>query len=133
MNKLNKNKIDSKYLTTIEKLIRENNNVFYVEGDAFIPTDVYKHKIILKPNSQIVHVKQFRIPQCDRIEINRQVKELLDNGIIEPSRSPYNSPVFLVNKAPSAFSRWNEIKTNYTRFSRIKCNFKRTVFQHSSY
>lgn len=102
MNRLNKNKIGEQFLHIIEHLIRENSDVFYIEGDIFIPTDVYKHRIVIKPNSQIAHVKQFRLPQCDRLEINRQVKELLDNGIIEESRSPFNAPVFLVDKATTS-------------------------------
>lgn len=31
-------------------------------------------------------------------EVNKQISELLANGIIRPSRSPYNSPVWIVPK-----------------------------------
>lgn len=61
---------------------------------------MYKHKLRLNPNAEIVHLKQFRVPYCDQIEIDRQVQELLSRGIVERSRSPYNSPAFLVKKAP---------------------------------
>jgi len=39
---------------------------------------------------------QYPIPLRD--EKNKQVKELLDDGVIRPSRSPYNSPVWVVPK-----------------------------------
>lgn len=39
-----------------------------------------------------------------KVEVNRQIQELLDNGIIRPSRSPYNWPVWIVPKKPDASS-----------------------------
>lgn len=44
-------------------------------------------------------------------EINKQVKELLDNDIIEPSMSPYNSPVWIVPKKPDSLGnkRWRMV------------------------
>jgi hypothetical protein len=35
--------------------------------------------------------------------LQNQVKELLDRGMIQPSRSPYGSPVFLVKKPGGSF------------------------------
>ena len=45
-----------------------------------------------------VYVKNYRTPIAQRNEIERQVKEMLDKEIIEPSMSEYNSPVLLVPK-----------------------------------
>lgn len=92
---------DVKHLSILEQLIRRYSNAFYIEGDKFVPTDVYKHHIRLKPNTEVVHIKQFRIPLCDQVEIERQVNNLLQRGIVERSTSPYNSPAFLVKKPPS--------------------------------
>jgi len=30
--------------------------------------------------------------------VNKEINELLNNGIIRPSRSPYNSPTWVVDK-----------------------------------
>lgn len=35
-------------------------------------------------------------------EVERQVNKLLEDGIIRPSHSPYNSPVWIVNKKPDS-------------------------------
>jgi hypothetical protein len=45
-----------------------------------------------------VYVKQFKIPEAHHHYLQDQVREWLRLGIIQPSRSRYNSPVFLVEK-----------------------------------
>lgn len=45
-----------------------------------------------------VYSKSYSYPMCLKEEIDNQIKELLQNGIIRPSRSPYNSPVWIVPK-----------------------------------
>jgi hypothetical protein len=42
--------------------------------------------------------KQYRQTQPERLEVERQVKELWDKGFIEPSSSPYGAPVLFVQK-----------------------------------
>ena len=43
--------------------------------------------------------KQFRLNEADKEEVNRQIAEMEQIGVIEPSSSAhYNSPIFLVNK-----------------------------------
>ena len=61
-------------------------------------TDKVKHKIKLK-ESDPIHIKQFRIPLEHVDVIHNWVDELIAKGAIQPSRSPYNSPIFLVKKA----------------------------------
>ncbi|KAH8418173.1 hypothetical protein KR222_007129, partial [Zaprionus bogoriensis] len=45
-----------------------------------------------------VYSKFYQYPMSLKDEVNKQIKELLDNSIIRPSRSPYNSPVWIVPK-----------------------------------
>jgi hypothetical protein len=45
-----------------------------------------------------VYIKQFRIPEAHRKAVEDHVKELLKLGVVRPSRSKYNSPVFIVTK-----------------------------------
>jgi len=43
--------------------------------------------------------RQFRLNEADKEEVNRQITEMEQIGVIEPSSSAhYNSPIFLVNK-----------------------------------
>jgi hypothetical protein len=45
-----------------------------------------------------IYVKQFKIPEAHHHYLQEQVREWLRLRIIQPSRSRYNSPVFLVEK-----------------------------------
>lgn len=47
-----------------------------------------------------IYVKSYPYPAPMREEVDRQIKELLCEGIIRPSRSPYNSPIWVVAKKP---------------------------------
>jgi hypothetical protein len=58
---------------------------------------VIKHKIKMR-DGQPLHARQFRILFAHEETIFDYVDELLRQGAIEVSRSPYNSPIFCVAK-----------------------------------
>jgi hypothetical protein len=60
-------------------------------------TETLMHEISLK-NNEPVYVKQFKIPDVHRQEVEKHVAEWLKLGVIQPTRSKYNSPLFLVAK-----------------------------------
>jgi len=47
-----------------------------------------------------IYMKSYPYPANVRSEVDRQIKELLSERIIKPSKSPYNSPVWVVPKKP---------------------------------
>jgi transposase InsO family protein len=55
------------------------------------------HEITLKTNEPI-YVKQFKIPEAHREDVEKHVAEWLKLGVVQPSRSRYNSPLFVVMK-----------------------------------
>jgi hypothetical protein len=50
------------------------------------------------PGVQPVNIKPYRYNPTQKDEIERQVREMLVNGVVQPSRSPFSSPVLLVKK-----------------------------------
>ncbi len=68
-----------------------------------------KHKLHLKHHRPI-YVKQFPLPAAHYEEVNRFVDNWLKLGIIKPTYSEYNSPLFLVpKKAPDGKQVWRPV------------------------
>ena len=55
------------------------------------------HDIEMKSEDPI-YIKQFRIPEAQREAVQKHVEELLKLGVVRPSRSKFNSPIFVVKK-----------------------------------
>lgn len=81
----------------VEELIEKNSDCFHLPEEKLNYTSVLKHRIPTV-NEIPIHTRQYRFPVVHKDEINRQVNELLEQGIIKPSKSPYNTPVWIVPK-----------------------------------
>lgn len=81
----------------IEQLVKRYNDLFYQENEFLPTTGRTVHKISLKTETPI-YVKDRRYPQAMRDIIREQLGELLKQGIIRPSNSPFNSPLWVVEK-----------------------------------
>ena len=60
-------------------------------------TSVLKHKIKLK-DDVVVTQRPYRLPLQKRKIVKEQIQEMLQQGIIVPSHSPWASPIVLVPK-----------------------------------
>jgi hypothetical protein len=60
-------------------------------------TETLMHDIELK-DEEPVYVKQFKIPDAHREEVEQHVAEWLKLGVVQPCRSKFNSPLFAVQK-----------------------------------
>src|SRR3989442_10843649 len=60
--------------------------------------NILKHEIKLKPGSKPVRQRAYRIPPKLKDEVDKQIKQLLEQGKIRPSKSEYSSPVVCIMK-----------------------------------
>ena len=96
-------KAPQEFTQRYKRLICDYNDVLSKDKFDLGHTDIIEHKIKLQDETP-VHVRQFRIPFGHEQLIKDHVRELLKQGAIEESRSPYNSPIFGVAKPPNANS-----------------------------
>lgn len=82
----------------IETICREYCEIFHLPGDKLSYSNVRKFTLPLIPGAGVVNRKQYRIPEKHRSIMQREIERLLEEEIIEPSTSPFNSPVLLVPK-----------------------------------
>ena len=45
-----------------------------------------------------IYIKSYPYPYGLKDEVEKQINKMIDDGIIVPSKSPYNSPLWIVNK-----------------------------------
>lgn len=81
----------------IRKLCYEYRDIFYSKEIPLTFTNQVKHKINTTDENPIF-VKSYRYPEVHRQEVKDQIKEMLDNGIIKNSTSPWSSPIWIVPK-----------------------------------
>lgn len=96
--------IDTSHMNLEEResilhICREFNDLFHLEGDQLTHTDIVKHEIPLISDKP-VFVKPYRLPESQKQEVYQQINNMLDEGIIQHSCSPYNSPILVVPKKP---------------------------------
>jgi hypothetical protein len=62
------------------------------------PERQQNHSIPLLDESKIVKVRPYRYPHSQKTQIEIMVADMLNQGIIQPSTSPFSSPIILVKK-----------------------------------
>lgn len=81
----------------MKNLLQEFSQVFQ-EPKGLPPTRLQDHHIKLKEGNQPVNLRPYRYSYVQKEEIEKIVKEMLQNGTIQPSNSPYAFPILLVKK-----------------------------------
>jgi hypothetical protein len=82
---------------SIAQVLQELKEVFSTPNEL-PPHREYGHIIALLPGSVPVNSRPYRYSPMHKNEIEKQVRALLDYGLIETSTSPFASPVLLVQK-----------------------------------
>ena len=85
----------------IIKICKEFIDIFYNENVPLTFTNKIRHKI--RTTDQVpIYTKSYRYPFIHRQEVENQIKKMLDQNIIEPSNSPWSSPLWVVPKKADA-------------------------------
>lgn len=108
---LNLNGLKMEEQKSIENVCAKYPDVFHLPGDKLGTCNVYKQSIDLKPHTFPIYTKPYRLPHAQKAEINKQIENMLNDGIIEETRSPWNSPLLLVPKKTdnTGAKRWRVV------------------------
>ena len=94
--------VQSQLPEVLAALLVEFTEVFVVPT-GLPPVRGHEHGIILKEGSQPVCERPYRYLYFQKSKIEKIVNELLELGYIQPSQSPFSSPVLLVRKADGSW------------------------------
>jgi hypothetical protein len=80
----------------LQNLIKDYKELFGPINNQEIKTSVEAE--IRTKTDEPIYSKIYPYPVHMRAEVDSQIKKLLQDGIIRPSKSPYNSPIWVVEK-----------------------------------
>lgn len=105
--------------TATYKLIKRYEDIFFKDGDDLTFTSQVKHSIP-STNESPIYTRSYRYPEIHKDEVNKQIKEMLEQNIIRESNSPYSSPVWVVPKKldASGIQKWR-IVIDYRKLNEV--------------
>jgi hypothetical protein len=106
----------------IQKVLNQFSSVFS-QPTTMPPKRAIDHQIPLVPLSQPVNLRPYRYSYFKKLELEKIIKELLQQSVIRPSTSPFASPVLLVKKKDGTW----RLCVNYRRLNSITVKNKYTI------
>lgn len=104
-----------------KSLLQQYEHIQYKKGDKLTFSNQEKHTINTTHNSPIY--AKYNYPQAYEQEVETQIEEILQQGIIRASNSPYNSPIWVVPKKQDASGEEKfRIVIDYRKLNEITVN-----------
>lgn len=72
---------------SIKTICSKYSDVFFLPGDKLETTNICEQTITLKNNTSPIYTKQYRLPHALKTEVDKQIKKMLKDDIIEESSS----------------------------------------------
>jgi hypothetical protein len=89
--------ISGEDMNRLQALIQSYGDIFQWNEFSKTKTPLVEHRIDLV-DERPFRMKQYRIPNVTRDDLEKQVKEMLETEVIEESSSPWCQPVLMVEK-----------------------------------
>ncbi len=88
---------------TLLKVLEKHREAIALTGEPLGVTHCAEHHIKLKPGSSTVYLNAYKLPHSQTELVQEMIKDMLEQGVIQESNSPWNSPIFLVPKKDGTF------------------------------
>jgi len=108
----------------LTQLLKEFSDIQYSEDKDLTFTSVIRHEIKTSHDNP-VYKRPYSYPFSYESEVNKQIEEMLTQGIIRESDSPYCSPLWIVPKKPDASGKKKfRLVVDYRNLNEITINDK---------
>jgi hypothetical protein len=103
-NRLRLDHVNSEERTFLVTICEKYNDIFHIPGDKLTCTSIIEHAF---PTPSVdprraINVRPYRIPEVHKEEVQRQKEQMLADGVIPNSISPWNFPILVVPKKTDA-------------------------------
>lgn len=85
------------------KLLNQYPDILPTTDRPLGRTHMVEHSITLEPGSKPVYIPAYKIPHSRRQILEEEVRGMLQQGLIQPSTSPWSAPMLLVPKRQHGF------------------------------
>lgn len=109
--------LESSATACIENICEEFQDIFHLEGEKLSTNNFYRQNIQTLDKTP-VYTRNYRLPQVQQEEIQEQVQKLLDDDLVEPSTSPYNSALLVVPKKGSDDTKKWRLVVDYRQLNK---------------
>lgn len=90
--------LNSEEQKSITNICHKFNDIFFLPNDQLSCTKTIEHGINTYNNTAPIYTKSYRYPEVHKQEVNNQINKMLKQKIIQPSTSPWSSPLWVVPK-----------------------------------
>ena len=90
--------IPKEFKYNVGKLFKEFDIILATKIDELQPTKLLPHTIPLVGDIKPIKQRGYRLSKVQAQALKQEITKLIENGLIEPSNSPWSSPVVLVLK-----------------------------------
>ena len=91
------------YFDRLINILMKYENVIALKGDNLGKTNVITHHINVPKNISPIYVPCYRLAHSQKEKASESIKEMLKQGIITESNSPWNSPMLVVPKRDGSY------------------------------
>ena len=110
--------LDPTHRQSLDSLIQQNKDIFYVDGDQLGSVSLVEHDIPLQPGARPVAQRPRRLSPQEREEVRDEIRYLLGQGLIETSTSPWASPIVIARRKNGRLRR----AIDYRRLNSLTVN-----------
>uniref|UniRef100_A0A0A9X0W2 Retrovirus-related Pol polyprotein from transposon 17.6 n=1 Tax=Lygus hesperus TaxID=30085 RepID=A0A0A9X0W2_LYGHE len=101
ISKLRLDHMNEEEKSAIINLVTRYSDIFHRENEPLSFTNQVKH-VIKTSDETPVYARNYRFPEAFKNEVDIQINEMIDQGIVRHSNSPWNAPIWIVPKKMDA-------------------------------